>query len=99
MAIKQKIFRIDATLAAAFEAWCGTRAMKQEQAAEAALFHLIAMAPQEREDLFLALAREKAKWASEPASAGGAAAAVAAALRPARKAKARPKQRRGRQSA
>jgi len=95
---KQKLFRIDANLAAIFEAWCQTRGIKQEQAAEAALFQLIATPAQQREDLFVALAKMKAKMASEPATASDVGAAVAAALaRP--KAKAPAKRRQGRQSA
>ena len=95
MAVKQKIFRIDATLAAGFEAWCQTRGLKQEQAAEAALFHFIEkMPPQEREDLFVSLAEWKAAVGSAPA-AGAPASAVDAALRRRDKAKAPPKRQRG----
>jgi len=56
-AMKQKLFRIEATLAAAFEAWCNLRGMKQEHAAEAALFFLLQMPPEEREDLLLSLSK------------------------------------------
>lgn len=99
MALKKKLFRIDATLAAAFEAWCDTRAMKQEQAAQAALFHLLSMPAQQREDLFIKLADWLANQAGEPASGRDAGAAVAAALQHRRKAKARPKRRPGRRLA
>ena len=99
MALKKKLFRIDATLAAAFEAWCQTRAMKQEQAAEAALFHLLGMTPQAREELFVELDRWLASQASEPASGRDVGAAVAAALQRRGKARARSKSRPGRRSA
>ncbi|KKN00523.1 hypothetical protein LCGC14_1137020, partial [marine sediment metagenome] len=49
---KQKLFRIDANLAAIFEAWCQTRGIKQEQAAEAAA---VAKATVELTDYLLGL--------------------------------------------
>lgn len=99
MVLKKKLFRINATLSAAFEAWCRTRGMKQEQAAEAALFHLLGMSAQDREDLFVRLHQWRLNQAGEPATGRDAGAAVAAALQRRRKAKARPKRRPGRRSA
>ena len=98
MAQKQKLFRIDANLAAAFEAWCKTRALKQEMAAEAALFQLLAMPPQEREDLFVSLAALKAAMERAPSSGRDVGKLVAEALDRRSKA-ARARRRPGRQSA
>jgi len=81
MAQKQKLFRIDATLAGAFEAFCRTRGIKQEHAAEAALFALIAMSPDQRERLFVALGEWKAEKEAQPSGPEDVAKAVAAALR------------------
>ncbi|OPX23061.1 MAG: hypothetical protein B1H04_04175 [Planctomycetales bacterium 4484_123] len=81
MAQKQKLFRIDVTLAGAFEAFCRTRGIKQEHAAEAALFALIAMSPDERERLFVALGEWKANKEAQGGEPQDVAAAVAAALR------------------
>jgi len=97
MGMKKKIFRIDATLAAAFEAFCATRAIKQEQAAEASLFALLGMSPDQREAMFLDLETWKAKQADEPAS--GAGRDVARALKRRRASKAPAKRRPGRRSA
>ena len=99
MAQKQKLFRIDANLAAAFEGWCKTRAIKQEQAAEAALFQLIAMAPQEREDLFVSLAELKAAMEGEPSGGRDVGAMVTTALNRRRGVEGRAKRRQGRRLA
>jgi len=97
--LKQKAFRIDAALAAGFEAWCEQKGYVQERVAEALLLWVIATSPQQRDELMQGLADWKASKADEPAMAGGSGAGVAAAVRRARKSSSRPKQRRGRQSA
>ena len=99
MALRKKIFRIDETLSTVFEAWCQTHGLKQQHAAEAALLQLIALSPDERQDLFITLGEWKASRESEPATQGDVGAAVAAALERRRKARAPAKRRRGRQSA
>ena len=99
MTQKQKLFRIDVNLAAAFEGWCKTRAIKQEQAAEAALFQLIAMTPEKREDLFVSLAELKAAMEGEPSGGRDVGAMVKAALDRRREAEGRAKQRQGRRLA
>ncbi|HUU21165.1 MAG TPA: hypothetical protein VM389_01390 [Phycisphaerae bacterium] len=98
MAQKQKLFRIDANLASVFESWCKTRALKQEMAAEAALFQLIAMPPEEREELFVSLAELKTTLESAPSGGKDVGKLVAEALN--RRSEAtRAKRRQGRQSA
>jgi len=98
MAQKQKLFRIDANLAAAFEAWCKTRALKQELAAEAALFQLISMPPEQREELFVSLAELKAAVESAPSGGKDVGALVAEALNR-RSQAARERRPQGRESA
>ena len=99
MKLKQKAFRIDQTLATAFEAWCEQKGYVQERVAEALLLWVIGTTPEQRDDLMHALAEHKARQADEPATGGAVGAKVAAALRDRRRAKERSKRKPGRRSA